>query len=116
MNDFENQGWNLAHYAFSKDALKPTVYYDEILDCTLFFDNKAFHCFDGKNLVSEVFELIKGPDGTFELVSDDTFDSFEEYTDFVINACERDLSKVRVHTLDCDGEPLDQLISVIEDI
>ena len=31
----EYQGWNLAHYAFSKDALKPTVYYDETLDCTL---------------------------------------------------------------------------------
>lgn len=112
----EYQGWDLAHYAFSKDALEPTVYYDEILDCTLFFDNKTFHCFGGKNLVSEVFELIKGPDGTFELVSDDTFDSFEEYTDFVINACERDLSKVRVHTIDCDSVQLDQLIHVVESI
>lgn len=107
------QGWNLAHYAFSKDALEPTVYYDEILDCTLFFDNKAFHCFDGKNLVSEVFELIKGPDGTFELVSDDTFDACDEYTDFVLNACEGDLSKVRVYTLDYDGVQLDQLIYML---
>ena len=114
-NKMENQGWNLAHYAFSKDALKPTVYYDETLDCTLFFDNKNFYCFEGKDLGNEVFLLTKGPDGTFELFSDDTFDLCEEYIDFVINACEYDLSKVNVYTLDCD-EPLDQLISVMEDI
>ena len=112
----EYQSWNLAHYAFSKDALKPTVYYDEILDCTLFFDNKTFHCFEGKDLSSEVFLLTKGPNGTFELVSNDTFDLCEKYIDFVEKACEGDLSKVRVNTLDCDGEQLDQLIGVIEDI
>lgn len=33
----EYQGWNLAHYAFSKDALEPTVYYDETLDCTILY-------------------------------------------------------------------------------
>ena len=110
----ECQGWNLAHYAFSKDALEPTVYYDETLDCTLFFDNKAFHCFDGKILVSEVFVLIKGSDGTFELVSDDTFGECFEYTDFVINACEGDLSKVSVNTLDCDSVPLSELIVVLD--
>ena len=112
----EYQGWDLAHYAFSKDALEPTVYYDEILDCTLLFDNKNFHCFEGKDLGSEVFLLTKGPDGTFELVSDDTFALCEEYTDFVINACEGDLSKVSVNTLDYDSEPLSELIHVIEDI
>ena len=111
----EYQGWNLAHYAFSKDALKPTVYYDETLDCTLFFDNKHFHCFEGKDLGSEVFLLTKGSDGTFELVSNDTFDLCEKYIDFVIKACEGDLSKVRVDTLDHEGK-LYQLIDVIEDI
>ena len=112
----EHQGWNLAHYAFSKDALEPTVYYDEILECTLFFDNKTFHCFEGKDLDREVFVLIKGPDGTFELVSNDTFDLCEKYIDFVIEACEGDLSKVSVNTLDCDSEQLDQLIYVVENI
>ena len=110
----EYQGWDLAHYAFSKDALKPTVYYDELLDCTLFFDNKTFHCFGGKDISLEVFELIKGPDGTFELASDDTFALCEEYIDFVINACEGDLSKVRVYTLDCDSVPLSELIDVLD--
>lgn len=110
----EWQGWNLAHYAFSKDALEPTVYYDEILDCTLFFDNKHFHCFEGKDLGNEVFLLTKGPDGTFELVSDDTFDACDEYTDFVIEACEGDLSKVSVNTLDCDSVQLSELIVVLD--
>ena len=112
----EYQGWNLAHYAFSKDVLKPTVYYDEILECTLFFDNKTFHCFEGKDISNEAFVLIKVPNGTFELVSNDTFDSCEKYIDFVIKACEGDLSKVSVNTLDCDNVQLDQLIGVIEDI
>ena len=112
----EYQGWNLAHYAFSKDALEPTVYYDEILECTLFFDNKHFHCFEGKDLGREVFLLTKGPNGTFELVSNDTFDLCEKYIDFAIKACEGDLSKVRVDTLDCDGEQLDQLIHIVETI
>ena len=112
----EYQGWDLAHYAFSKDALKPTVYYDELLDCTLLFDNKTFRCFEGKDVSLEVFVLIKGSDGTFELVSNDTFDLCEEYIDFVINACEGDLSKVSVYTLDYDSEPLSELIHVIEDI
>ena len=112
--EMEHQGWHLAHYAFSKDALKPTVYYDETLDCTLFFDNKTFYCFEGKDISNEVFVLIKVPDGTFELVSNCTFDECDEYTDFVIEACEGDLSKVRVNTLDCDSEQLDQLISVLD--
>ena len=112
----ENQGWNLAHYAFSKDALKPTVYYDEALDCTLLFNNKYFHCFEGKDTGIEVFYLVKWPDGTFELGSNDTFALCEEYIDFVINACEGDLSKVNVHTLDCDGEPLSELMHVVEDL
>ena len=110
----EYQGWNLAHYAFSKDALKPTVYYDETLDCTLFFDNKNFYCFEGKDLGSEVFVLVKGSDGAFDLVSDDTFALCEEYIDFVINACEGDLSKVRVYTLDYDGVQLSELIGVLD--
>ena len=112
----EYQGWNLAHYAFSKDALKPTVYYDELLDCTLFFDNKTFHCFKGKDISLELFELIKGSDGTFELASDDTFAECFEYIDFVENACEGDLSKVSVSTLDCDCEPLSELMHVVEDL
>ena len=112
----EYQGWNLAHYAFSKDALKPTVYYDETLDCTLFFDNKTFHCFEGKDISNEVFVLIKVPDGTFELVSNDTFDLCEKYIDFVEKACEFDLSKVSVNTLDCDNVQLDQLIRIVETI
>lgn len=112
----EYQGWDLAHYAFSKDALKPTVYYDELLDCTLLFDNKNFYCFEGKGLDIEVFVLVKGYDGVLELVSDDTFYSCENYIDFVINACEGDLSKVRVNTFDCDSEPLSELIGIIEDI
>ena len=110
----EYQGWNLAHYAFSKDALKPTVYYDETLDCTLFFDNKHFHCFEGKDTGTEVFVLVKGSDGAFDLVSDDTFDLCEKYIDFVINACEGDLSKVRVYTLDYDGVQLSELIGVLD--
>ena len=110
----EYQGWDLAHYAFSKDTLEPTVYYDETLNCTLFFDNKAFHCFEGKDVSLEVFVLIKGLDGTFELVSDDTFALCEKYIDFVINACEGDLSKVSVYTLDCDGVPLSELIVVLD--
>lgn len=112
----EYQGWNLAHYAFSKDALEPTVYYDETLNCTLFFDNKHFHCFEGKDLGNEVFLLTKGPDGTFELVSDDTFDECFKYIDFVENACEGDLSKVSVYTLEYDSEPLSELIHVVDDI
>ena len=112
----EDQGWNLAHYAFSKDALEPTVYYDETLDCTLFFDNKTFYCFEGKDLSNELFVLIKCPDGIFELVSDDTFGLCEEYLDFVIEACEGDLSKVRVNTIDCDSVQLSELISVLEDL
>ena len=112
----EYQGWNLAHYAFSKDALKPTVYYDETLDCTLFFDNKTFHCFEGKDISNEVFVLIKVPDGTFELVSNDTFDLCEKYIDFVEKACEFDLSKVSVNALDCDNVQLDQLIRIVETI
>ena len=110
----EYQGWNLAHYAFSKDALKPTVYYDETLDCTLFFDNKTFYCFEGKDIGINVFELVKGDDGVLELVVDDIFASCEEYIDFVINACEGDLSKVRVNTLDYDSVPLSELISVLD--
>lgn len=110
----EYQGWNLAHYAFSKDALKPTVYYDETLDCTLFFDNKTFHCFEGKDISLELFELIKGPDGTFELVSDDTFGECFKYIDFVENACEGDLSKVRVNTLDYGSVQLSELIGVLD--
>ena len=112
----EYQGWNLAHYAFSKDASEPTVYYDEALDCTLLFNNKYFHCFEGKDTGIEVFYLAKWFDGTFELVSDDTFALCEKYIDFVINACEGDLSKVRVYTLDCDGEPLSELMYVVEDL
>lgn len=112
----EYQGWNLAHYAFSKDALEPTVYYDEILECTLFFDNKHFHCFEGKDLGREVFLLTKGPNGTFELVSNDTFDECYKYADFVEKACEFDLSKVSVNTLDCDSVQLDQLIHIVETI
>ena len=114
MNDFEKQGWNLAHYAFSKDALKPTVYYDETLDCTLFFDNKNFYCFEGKDLGIEVFVLVKGSDGAFDLVSDDTFALCEEYIDFVINACEGDLSKVNVNTLDYGSVQLSELIGVLD--
>ena len=118
-SEVEDQGWNLAHmrlahYAFSKDALKPTVYYDETLDCTLFFDNKNFYCFEGKDIGIEVFVLVKGSDGAFDLVSDDTFDSCEKYIDFVINACEGDLSKVRVYTLDYDGVQLSELIGVLD--
>ena len=112
----EDQGWDLAHYAFSKDALKPTVYYDETLNCTLFFDNKNFYCFEGKGVSVEVFVLTKEPNGTFELFSNDTFGLCEKYIDFVINACEGHLSKVNVNTLDYGNEPLDQLIGVIEDI
>ena len=112
----ECQGWNLAHYAFSKDALEPTVYYDETLDCTLFFDNKHFHCFEGKDLGNEVFLLTKRSDGAFDLVSDDTFGACDKYADFVVNACEGDLSKVRVNTLDYGNIQLGQLIGVIEDI
>lgn len=112
----EYQGWNLAHYAFSKDVLEPTVYYDEILECTLFFDNKHFHCFEGKDLGREVFLLTKGPNGTFELVSNDTFDECYKYADFVEKACEFDLSKVSVNTLDCDNVQLDQLIRIVETI
>ena len=112
----EYQGWNLAHYAFSKDALKPTVYYDELLDCTLLFDNKTFRCFEGNDVSLEVFVLIKGSDGTFELVSEDTFDECFKYIDFVENACEGDLSKVSVYTLDCDSEPLSELIHVVDDL
>ena len=114
-NDFEKQGYDLAHYAFSKDALKPTVYYDETLDCTLFFDNKNFYCFEGKDLSFEVFELIKNPDGTFGLFSYDTFCQCEKYIDFVINACEGDLSKVSIYTLDYDNEQLSYLINVVEE-
>ena len=110
----EYQGWNLAHYAFSKDALKPTVYYDETLDCTLLFDNKNFHCFEGKDIGIEVFVLVKGSDGAFDLVSDDTFALCEKYIDFVINACEGDSSKVRVNTLDYDSVQLSQLIGVLD--
>jgi len=112
----EDQGWNLAHYAFSKDALEPTVYYDETLDCTLFFDNKNFYCFEGKDIDIDVFVLTKEPNGTFELFSNDTFALCEKYIDFVINTCEGDLSKVRVYTLDYDGVQLSELIGVIEDI
>lgn len=111
----KTQGYDLAHYAFSKDALEPAVYYDETLECTLFFDNKNFHCFEGKDIGNEVFVLIKGPDGTFELVSNGhTFFECEEYIDFVINACEGDLSKVYVNTLDFDSEQLSQLIGVLD--
>lgn len=110
------KGWNLAHYAFSKDVLEPTVCCDELLACTLFFDNKNFHCFEGKDLGNEVFLLTKGPDGTFELVSNNTFDECYKYIDFVEEACEFDLSKVSVNTLDCDNVQLDQLIHVVETI
>ena len=113
-NDFEKQGYNLAHYAFSKDALKPTVYYDETLDCTLFFDNKSFYCFEGKDISFEVFVLTKEPDGTFGLFSYNTFYECEKYIDFVINACEGDLSKVSFYTLDYDNEQLSNLINVVE--
>lgn len=110
----KKQGYNLAHYAFSKDVLKPTVYYDETLDCTLFFDNKSFYCFKGKDLSFEVYVLTKEPDGTFGLFSYDTFYECEKYIDFVINACEGDISKVSVYTSDCDSEKLNYLMSVIE--
>ena len=113
-DDFEKQGYYLAHYAFSKDALKPTVYYDDTLDCTLFFDNNNFYCFEDKDLSCEVFVLTKEPDGTFGLFSDDTFYQCEKYIDFVINACEGDLSKVSVYTLDYDDETLNNLIVVEE--
>lgn len=113
-NDFEEQGYDLAHYAFSKNTLKPTVYYDETLDCTLFFDNENFYCFRGRDINVEVFELIKEPDGTFSLFSDDTFAGCEEYIDFVISACECDLSKVIVWTLDIDGEPLSNLVGIAD--
>ena len=109
----EYQGWNLAHYAFSKDASKPTVYYDEALDCTLLFNNKYFYCFEGKDTGIRVFFFAKKSDGTFELASDDTFALCEEYIDFVINACEGDLSKVWVYTLDYDGVQLSELIGTI---
>lgn len=111
-NGFEEQGWNLAHYAFSKDVLKPTVYYDETLDCTLFFDNKNFYCFEGQDINLPIFELTKEPDGTFGLFSEDTFAECEAYIDYVINACDGDLSKVRVYTLDYDNEPLSNLIAI----
>jgi len=111
-NDFEEQGWDLAHYVFSKDALKPTVYYDETLDCTLFFDNKNFYCFEGQDINTTIFELTKEPDGTFGLFSEDAFAECETYIDFVISACEGDLSKVRVYTLDYDNEPLSNLIAI----
>ena len=109
----EYQGWNLAHYAFSTDALEPTVYYDETLDCTLLFNSKYFYCFKGKDTGIRVFFFGKVSNGNFELVSDDTFDLCEEYIDFVINACEGDLSKVRVYTLDYDGVQLSELIGTI---
>lgn len=111
-NDFEEQGYNLAHYAFFKNDLKPTVYYEETLDCTLFFDNKNFYCFEGKDINMQVFVLTKEPDGTFGLFADGTFAECETYIDFVINACEGDLSKVSVYTLDFDCEPLSNLIDV----
>lgn len=113
-NDFEKQGYDLAHYAFSKDALKPTVCYYETLDCTLFFDNKNFYCFKGKDLSCEVFVLTKEPDGTFGLFSEDTFYECEKYIDFVINACEGDLYKVSIYTLDYDNEQLNNLINVLD--
>lgn len=113
-NGFEEQSWHLAQCAFSKDVLKPTVYYDETLHCTLFFDNKNFYCFEGQDISVEVFVLTKEPDGTFGLFSDDTFSVCEKYIDYVINACECDLSNVTVYTLDVNCEPLSNLI-VIED-
>ena len=69
---------------------------------------------EGKDLGGEVFLLTKGPNGTFELVSNDTFDACYKYTDFVVNACELDLSKVSVNTLDCDNVQLDQLIHIVD--
>lgn len=111
-NEFEEQGWNLAHYAFSKNALKPTVYYDETLGCTLFFDNSNFYCFSGQNIDMEVFVLVKEPDGTFGLFSEDFFCECDKYIDYVINACEGDLEKVSVHTVDFNNEPLSNLITV----
>jgi hypothetical protein len=107
---FEEQGWNLANYAFSKKELKPTVYYDETLDCTLFFDNQNFYCFDGANIDIEVYVIEKEPDGTFGLFSEDTFAACEMYIGYVIGACEGDLDKVMVHTLDFDGVPLSSII------
>ena len=113
-NIFKKQGWNLAHYAFSKNVLKPTVYYDETLDCTLLFDNKTFYCFSGQDINVEVFVLTKEPDGTFGLFSDDTFAGCEMYIDYVINACECNLSKVSVYSLDIDNEPLSSLIGMYD--
>lgn len=115
-NEFESQGWGLAHYAFSKNELKPTVYYDETLDCTLFFDNANFYCFSGQDINMEVFELSKNPDGTFGLFSEDSFAECDEYIDYVINACEGDLEKVTVYTVDFDGESLSNLITIVEDL
>lgn len=64
----------------------------------------------------KVFLLTKGPNGTFELVSNDTFDACDKYIDFVEEACELDLSKVSVNTLDCNNVQLDQLIHIVETI
>jgi hypothetical protein len=110
-NDFEEQGFNLAHYAFSKKDLKPTVYYVETLDCTLVFDNKSFYCFEGSDISIEVFVLTKEHD-RFGLFSEDTLAACEPFLDYVISACECDLSKVKVHTLDFDDEPLSNLMSI----
>lgn len=113
-NIFNKQGWNLAHYAFSKNVLKPTVYYEKELNCTLVFDNKKFYCFSGQDLSFEVFVLTKEPNGTFGLFSDYTFAECERYIDYVIDACEGDLSKVSVYSLDFDDEPLSSLIGLID--